>query len=44
LVGDYSVGLMADGERAPAKTIELRVTVKAPDGVGVDRRWASSPW
>jgi uncharacterized membrane protein len=30
LVGDYSVGLSADGERGSSKTVEMRVTVKAP--------------
>ena len=30
LVGDYSVGLMADGEKGSSKTVEMRVTVKAP--------------
>jgi uncharacterized membrane protein len=34
LVGDYSVGLMADGEKGSSKTIELRVTVKAPTAWG----------
>ena len=34
LVGDYSVGLMADGERSSSKTVELRVTVKAPTAWG----------
>ncbi len=34
LVGDYSVGLMADGEKGASKTIELRVTVKAPTAWG----------
>jgi len=30
LVGDYSVGLSADGERGSSKTVEMLVTVKAP--------------
>lgn len=30
LVGDYSVGLSADGERGSSKSVEMRVTVKAP--------------
>ena len=30
LVGDYSVGLSADGEKGSSKTVEMRVTVKAP--------------
>ncbi|MGD0265275.1 MAG: NEW3 domain-containing protein [Candidatus Methylomirabilota bacterium] len=30
LVGDYSVGLSVDGERGSSKTVEMRVTVKAP--------------
>jgi uncharacterized membrane protein len=34
LVGDYSVGLMIDGERASSKTVEMRVTVKAPTAWG----------
>jgi uncharacterized membrane protein len=34
LVGDYSVGLMADGEKGSNKTLELRVTVKAPTAWG----------
>ena len=34
LVGDYSVGVMADGEKGSSKTIELRVTVKAPTAWG----------
>jgi uncharacterized membrane protein len=34
LVGDYSVGLMVDGERASSKTVEMRVTVKAPTAWG----------
>ena len=34
LVGDYSVGLSADGEKGSSKTIEMRVTVKAPTGWG----------
>ena len=34
LVGDYSVGLMADGERGSNKTVEMRVTVKAPTAWG----------
>ncbi|MCX8117248.1 MAG: NEW3 domain-containing protein [Desulfobacterota bacterium] len=29
LVGDYSVGLMVDGERGSSKTVELRTTVRA---------------
>ena len=33
LVGDYSVGLMADGEKS-SKTVEMRVTVKAPTAWG----------
>lgn len=33
LVGDYSVGLMVDGEKA-SKTVELRVTVKASTAWG----------
>lgn len=33
LVGDYSVGLIADGEKA-SKTIEMRVTVTAPTAWG----------
>jgi len=33
LVGDYSVGLTADGEKA-SKTVEMRVTVKAPTAWG----------
>jgi uncharacterized membrane protein len=33
LVGDYSVGLMADGEKA-SKTIEMRVTVRASTAWG----------
>ena len=28
LVGDYSVGLSADGEKGSSKTVELRVSVK----------------
>jgi len=34
LVGDYSVGLSADGERGSSKTVEMRVTVKAPTAWG----------
>jgi uncharacterized membrane protein len=34
LVGDYSVGLMTDGERGSSKTVEMRVTVKAPTAWG----------
>jgi len=34
LVGDYSVGLMVDGERSSSKTVEMRVTVKAPTAWG----------
>jgi len=34
LVGDYSVGLSVDGEKASSKTVELRVTVKAPTAWG----------
>ena len=34
LVGDYSVGLSAEGERGSSKTVELRVTVKAPTAWG----------
>lgn len=34
LVGDYSVGLMADGERGSSKTIELRTTVRASTAWG----------
>jgi uncharacterized membrane protein len=34
LVGDYSVGLMVDGEKSSSKTIEMRVTVKAPTAWG----------
>jgi uncharacterized membrane protein len=34
LVGDYSVGLMADGEKSSNKTVEMRVTVKAPTAWG----------
>ena len=33
LVGDYSVGLLADGEKA-SKTVEMRVTVSAPTAWG----------
>ena len=33
LVGDYSVGLMADGEKS-SKTVEMRVTVRAPTAWG----------
>jgi uncharacterized membrane protein len=33
LVGDYSVGLSVDGEKAN-KTVEMRVTVKAPTAWG----------
>jgi uncharacterized membrane protein len=34
LVGDYSVGLSVDGERASSKTLEMRVTVRAPTAWG----------
>jgi uncharacterized membrane protein len=34
LVGDYSVGLMVDGERGSSKTVEMRVTVRAPTAWG----------
>lgn len=34
LVGDYSVGLMADGEKGSSKTIELRTTVRASTAWG----------
>jgi uncharacterized membrane protein len=34
LVGDYSVGLMVDGEKGSSKTVELRVTVKASTAWG----------
>lgn len=34
LVGDYSVGLMVDGEKGSSKTIELRTTVKASTAWG----------
>ncbi len=34
LVGDYSVGLSADGEKSN-KTVEMRVTVKAPTAWGL---------
>lgn len=34
LVGDYSVGLMADGEKGSSKTVEMRVTVRAPTAWG----------
>jgi uncharacterized membrane protein len=34
LVGDYSVGLSVDGERGSNKTVEMRVTVKAPTAWG----------
>ena len=34
LVGDYSVGLSVDGEKGSSKTVEMRVTVKAPTGWG----------
>ena len=34
LVGDYSVGLSADGEKGSSKTVEMRVTVKAPTAWG----------
>lgn len=34
LVGDYSVGLSADGEKGSSKSVELRVTVKAPTAWG----------
>jgi uncharacterized membrane protein len=30
LVGDYSVALSADGEKGSSKSVEMRVTVKAP--------------
>ena len=34
LVGDYSVGLSVDGERASSKMVEMRVTVRAPTAWG----------
>jgi uncharacterized membrane protein len=34
LVGDYSVGLSADGEKGSSKSVEMRVTVKAPTAWG----------
>lgn len=34
LVGDYSVGLTADGEKGSSKTVEMRVTVRAPTAWG----------
>jgi len=34
LVGDYSVGLSADGERGSSKTVEMRITVRAPTAWG----------
>ncbi len=34
LVGDYSVGLSADGERGSNKMVEMRVTVRAPTAWG----------
>jgi len=34
LVGDYSVGLSADGEKGSSKSLELRVNVKAPTAWG----------
>ncbi len=34
LVGDYSVGLMVDGERGSSKTVELRTTVRASTAWG----------
>jgi len=34
LVGDYSVGLSTDGEKGSSKTVEMRVTVKAPTAWG----------
>lgn len=34
LVGDYSVSLTADGERGSSKSVEMRVTVKAPTAWG----------
>jgi uncharacterized membrane protein len=34
LVGDYSVGLSADGEKGSNKMVEMRVTVKAPTAWG----------
>ncbi len=34
LVGDYSVGLSADGERGSNKSVEMRVTVRAPTAWG----------
>lgn len=34
LVGDYSVGLMVDGEKGSSKTVELRTTVRASTAWG----------
>jgi uncharacterized membrane protein len=34
LVGDYSIGLMVDGERGSSKTVELRTTVRASTAWG----------
>ncbi len=34
LVGDYSVGLSADGEKSSSKTVEMSVTVRAPTSWG----------
>jgi uncharacterized membrane protein len=34
LVGDYSVGLTVDGEKGSSKTVEMRVTVRAPTAWG----------
>ena len=34
LVGDYSVTLSADGERGSSKSVEMRITVKAPTAWG----------
>ncbi len=34
LVGDYSVGLMVDGERGSSKTVEIRTTVRASTAWG----------
>ncbi|MBS3906488.1 MAG: hypothetical protein KGZ49_05565 [Syntrophaceae bacterium] len=34
LVGDYSVGLMVDGERGSSKTVEMRTTVRASTAWG----------
>jgi len=34
LVGDYSVSLSADGERGSSKSVEMRITVKAPTAWG----------